>query len=51
MLQFAVSAFLETKYMKKQEKGTGVKATVRTPNKQDVTAKNRFFAGSITSLL
>jgi len=51
MLQFAVSAFLETRYMKKQEKGTGVKAIVRTPNKQNVTAKNKFFTGSITSLL
>ena len=27
---------LETRYMKKREKGTGVKATVRTRNKQDV---------------
>jgi hypothetical protein len=27
---------LETRYMKKREKGTGLKAIVRTRNKQDV---------------
>jgi hypothetical protein len=28
---------LETRFMKKREKGTGLKAIVRTRNKQDVT--------------